>query len=530
MMKMCLLITLKLKEQVKQQSRRKGNIPKGRLAEPIMIHSKCKKCGTLLKTESSRNGTSSMIKHTERCKMNPKNLEKKTIKPNHVKFQKKNENGENIGELPFKFVENESFIEYTNALNGKVVLPCRTTISNRVTDYFLEEKAKLFKFFSNPLSNVHLTTDCWTGSCQRSSYMEVMTHFIDEGEDIGRTLLTCLQEWGINNCMQKAVKYIRNSTQRIQRFKECMKELNVEPKKFLCNDSPTQWNSTYELLKIAVELEKVFGMFEVKDLTYVRDVLTPSKEDFNICKAMVGFLEKFKVKTNIVSTSTKPMAHRFFGEYVMYTNTLRNGRLVPNFKFIKSKNPQKDLMLNSEVILKAKALIQGLQQRFENFFYFYKSKFDNTNSSQNQKHGHEDVVVIDEENDFMGDLIVQSDYPSASMETELTRYLNEQSKQNTSRYPIVSRMGKDILGLQISTVASEAAFSTSGRILDPYLTNLSANIVETLVCTQDWVRKSRKPIVDNIDEILKDDEVAKALEEAIKNGDGKGKQPINIPE
>nr|KAJ0205165.1 hypothetical protein LSAT_V11C500286050 [Lactuca sativa] len=142
------------------------------------------------------------------------------------------------------------------------------------------------------------------------------------GEDIGRTLLTCLEEWGINNvmtitidnsisnnkeikflmkklpnlydrgkqlhvrcmthilnlivndgfdehqssikCMQKAVRYIRNSTHWIQRFKECMKELNVESKKFLCNDSSTQWNSTYELLKNAEELAKVFGKFEVK--------------------------------------------------------------------------------------------------------------------------------------------------------------------------------------------------------------------------------------------------------------------------
>nr|KAJ0211276.1 hypothetical protein LSAT_V11C400207190 [Lactuca sativa] len=143
----------------------------------------------------------------------------------------------------------------------------------------------------------------------------------------------------------------------------------------------------------------------------------------------------------------------------------------------------------------------------------------------------------------MGDLVVQTDYPSTSIETELTRYLNEQSvkynkdfdillwwKQNACRYPIVSRMAKDILGLQISTVVSEAVFSTSGRILDAYRTNLSANIVEALVCTQDWVRKSRKQIVDNIDEILKDNEVAKALEEAIKNGDAKGKQRINILE
>ncbi|CAI9275283.1 unnamed protein product [Lactuca saligna] len=91
-------------------------------------------------------------------------------------------------------------------------------------------------------------------------------------------------------------------------------------------------------------------------------------------------------------------------------------------------------------------------------------------------------------------------------------------------------MAKDILGLQISTMAFETAFSKSGRILDPYRTNMPANILEALVCTQDWVRKSGKPIVDNIDEVLKDDDITKELENAINNGGGKGKQPINIPE
>ena len=67
----------------------------------------------------------------------------------------------------------------------------------------------------------------------------------------------------------------------------------------------------------------------------------------------------------------------------------------------------------------------------------------------------------------------------------------------------------DVLGIQISTVASESAFSTSGRVLDPYRTNLAPPIVEALVCTQDWVRKSRKPIRDNIEDIFKDDDVAK---------------------
>lgn len=57
-------------------------------------------------------------------------------------------------------------------------------------------------------------------------------------------------------------------------------------------------------------------------------------------------------------------------------------------------------------------------------------------------------------------------------------------------------------------MASESAFSTSGRVLDPYRTSLSTSIVEALICTQDWVRKSRKPIIDDVDEILNDDDIA----------------------
>nr|KAJ0207485.1 hypothetical protein LSAT_V11C500290800 [Lactuca sativa] len=71
----------------------------------------------------------------------------------------------------------------------------------------------------------------------------------------------------------------------------------------------------------------------------------------------------------------------------------------------------------------------------------------------------------------------------------------------------------DILGIQISTVASESAFSTSSRITDSYRANLSTPIIEALACTQDWVRKSKKPIVENIEDIFKDDDIAKGYKQ-----------------
>ena len=51
-------------------------------------------------------------------------------------------------------------------------------------------------------------------------------------------------------------------------------------------------------------------------------------------------------------------------------------------------------------------------------------------------------------------------------------------KLNASKYPILSKMTRNILAIPISTVASESAFSTSGRILYAFRSSLSPKTVE----------------------------------------------------
>ena len=67
-------------------------------------------------------------------------------------------------------------------------------------------------------------------------------------------------------------------------------------------------------------------------------------------------------------------------------------------------------------------------------------------------------------------------------------------KHNSERFPVLSLMARDVLAVPSSTVASESAFSTGGRVLDSFRSSLSPKIVEALICTSDWLRMANKPI------------------------------------
>ena len=59
-------------------------------------------------------------------------------------------------------------------------------------------------------------------------------------------------------------------------------------------------------------------------------------------------------------------------------------------------------------------------------------------------------------------------------------------KDNSKRFKVLSQIVRDVLVVQVSTVASESTFCTGGRILDPFRSSLSPKMVEALVCSQNW--------------------------------------------
>ena len=105
-----------------------------------------------------------------------------------------------------------------------------------------------------------------------------------------------------------------------------------------------------------------------------------------------------------------------------------------------------------------------------------------------------------------------------SKKTELDIYISESVieeddsfdilrwwKLNSERFSILSTLARDVLVVPISTVASESAFSTGGRVHDYFRYSLTPKVVEALICSQNWMRMSKNPvsIEESLEEIEK---------------------------
>ncbi|CAN0913177.1 Zinc finger BED domain-containing protein RICESLEEPER 2 [Linum grandiflorum] len=81
------------------------------------------------------------------------------------------------------------------------------------------------------------------------------------------------------------------------------------------------------------------------------------------------------------------------------------------------------------------------------------------------------------------------------------------SSHHGKLFPILSEMAREILAIPISTVASKSAFSTGGRVLNDFRTSLSPQVVEVVICCEDWLRSSPvTPFIADEEELPEDEQ------------------------
>ncbi|KAL0340776.1 UNVERIFIED_CONTAM: putative AC transposase [Sesamum radiatum] len=77
-------------------------------------------------------------------------------------------------------------------------------------------------------------------------------------------------------------------------------------------------------------------------------------------------------------------------------------------------------------------------------------------------------------------------------------------KSHSPKFPILSRLTRDVLAMPISIMATESAFSIGGCIIDNFLASLPPKMAQALICCQDWLHHTPiKPMEEECDFIQK---------------------------
>jgi hypothetical protein len=158
-----------------------------------------------------------------------------------------------------------------------------------------------------------------------------------------------------------------------------------------------------------------------------------------------------------------------------------------------------ELCLNSGLESEAAKYLGVVKKRFKDLFVEYCSHDDDSTLENEQ--GTNDIFTSMDNPWEQWNKHVKEQQENRAQLTELQVYLEDAVhpqedafdilswwSSNAVKYPVISRIAKDVLAAPATSVASESAFSTGGRILSDYRSRLLSETVEALICLQDWTR------------------------------------------
>ncbi|KAG2718431.1 hypothetical protein I3760_03G220000 [Carya illinoinensis] len=114
-----------------------------------------------------------------------------------------------------------------------------------------------------------------------------------------------------------AVKWVRSSPSRLEKFKVAAKTAGITSKNGLCTDVPTRWNSTFLMLEAAQEYKTAFQLLGDEDIQYVKyfdehgGSRKPNDDDWVVVSTFVDFLGLFYDVTLNISDSLYPTSYGF---------------------------------------------------------------------------------------------------------------------------------------------------------------------------------------------------------------------------
>ncbi|XP_019154354.1 PREDICTED: zinc finger BED domain-containing protein RICESLEEPER 2-like [Ipomoea nil] len=291
----------------------------------------------------------------------------------------------------------------------------------------------------------------WGSSTVRAKYLHMRC--------IAHILNLVVQD-GLKDCdssvkkVREVVRYVRNSPARLKKFRDLVDWLSIEQRSSLCLDVPTRWNSTYLMLQSvrtsALTYRKVFESleqdcsFKISGSLYVTSntFFTEISDLYCLLKGMV----EVGGPVGVMGKNMKAKFEKYWGDVekmnlmIFFANILdpRDKLEYLPTQFNHMHGEEKGKPFYDKVVA-------GLAELFDDY---------STSASSSVPSVPVPSVPVS----------VQPTSASSVSVGKPQHFLKSQLKSkdwslgiNSTRFPVLSKLARDVLAIPISTVASESA-------------------------------------------------------------------------
>ncbi|KAJ6859919.1 hypothetical protein NC651_036289 [Populus alba x Populus x berolinensis] len=329
------------------------------------------------------------------------------------------------------------------------------------------------------------------------------------------------------NKIRGCIEYVKATPINQDKFQKATNHVKLQDMKAASHDDPTRWETTFVMLRSALELREAFTQLEQVDFDFK---VNPSAEEWKM--AMI-VCECFKVIHKSLGSSSSSIDACFFHVCYIYKNLLSWEKSEHAYVCSMAKRMKVNLDRHwSEwsfafgilLVLDPCRKLEFVQYGFElmygsvaNDMYVanlqaFRSKLTCMYNSYLASPARDisSFASYDLDSDIGnfrgfcewhkqkhdGDVVDPS-------KSDLDRYLGEPLENrdkvsdvlawwrvNAPRFPALGKMARDFLAIPISAILSKSTISGEATKVNPSFNGLGPEIIEAFICGQDWLESS----------------------------------------